>query len=95
MNFEIISAKTFRANGQEHTRNCFIRTGNNGTISIIRIHNQEIIADGVAVSDILINNEAMEDLEALRLVVFNRVCQCEKPLSKSRIFTETFSKIFN
>lgn len=96
-NFEIIDTKRFSINGKIYPRNCFIHIKGDGGVSVINLINNQIIVDNIFISDILINNEAIEDLEILRRVIFNRVCQCggvSKP-GKIRLFNRIFDEKFN
>lgn len=96
-NFEIIDTKRFSINGTIYPRSCFIHIKRDGKISIISLINNQIIVDNISVSDILINNETIENLEILRRLIFNRVCQCGgvSESDKLRLFNRVFDKKFN
>lgn len=93
-NFEVIDAKTFSINREVYPRSCFIHIKSDGNLSIINMINNSVIIDNISVFNILINNKEVSDLETLRRLIFNRICQCAEISKSNNVFDQTFDETF-
>lgn len=96
MNFEIITNTRFKVGVDIYNRIYQVVQKNNGLLKLVNVTTGKILYDNLDPENITINGSAMNSIEELQEVVYNRQCECDSELDDDnyRIFDMSFDETF-